>query len=182
MSHSTKLIDQQKQQPNSSGQPILGVGGTGITRDSQPSALQKQHLQHIVGSGRNSVHGVEDRSGNPFGVVGSSNLQGPLAQKRQNTGQRIIEGNNSKSIRSTKNLPLSSHGQTPNSNQHRNQAHFGIGDYNRVGGPGGIPKPSVGSAAQRRSNNGQRGVSGVQYNSTSAAGYQSKQHGAQSNQ
>ena len=113
MSHS-KLLEK------SNLPPALGIGGTGLTRDSagggvigQPSALQQKHLQHIVGTGRNSVHGVEEASNvrnNPFQ---GSNLQGPLAQKRQNTGQRIIEGT-SKSIRSSKALPLSSSGQANN--------------------------------------------------------------------
>jgi len=43
-------------------------------------------------------------------------LQGPLAQKRQNTGQRIIEGSN----KSSKILPASSSSHS-NSNQTRNQ-------------------------------------------------------------
>ena len=76
-----RLIESSKGAP-----PMMGIGGTGFSRDpnpgGQPSALQQKHLQHIVGSGRNSLHGAEDngtgvgRNSNPFN---GSNLQGPLA-------------------------------------------------------------------------------------------------------
>lgn len=138
MSHS-KLIEKTG--------PQLGVGGTGLTRDLNPhgtSALQQQHLQHIIGSGRNSV--TDDPIGRNNMYVGS-NMQGPLAQKRQNTGQRIIEssGTANKSLRAHNALPLSSHGGGNSSNYNRNMP---LGDYSRGGGVHpGLPKPSVGSAA-----------------------------------
>ena len=147
-----------------------------IARDSSngPSALQKQHLQHIVGTGRNSVNAIEDGSGARNSLLPGSNVQGPFAQRRQNTGQKIIQ-NSSKSIRSTKAPPLSSQGRIPptyqqgaNSNQYRGQSSSNVNyDFTKQAG---IPKPTIGSAAQRRSAN--RGKSSQQYNSTSAAGYQ----------
>ena len=79
MSHA-KLIDKSVTSPhklpgsNMSHNQNRDIGGS-----NQPSALQQKHLQHIVGSGRNSLHGVEDASNarqNPFA---GSNLQGPLA-------------------------------------------------------------------------------------------------------
>ena len=74
----SKLITDKLQSP-----PSLGVGGNAVpshASSQQPSILQQKHLQHIVGSGRNSVVGIEEvghaRGANPF--TGSI-LQGPLA-------------------------------------------------------------------------------------------------------
>lgn len=59
----TRAIDRLQQQQNIR----MGIAGNAnANRDSSngPSALQKQHLQHIVGTGRNSVNAIEDSSNN----------------------------------------------------------------------------------------------------------------------
>lgn len=85
--------------PNKTGLG-LGISGQSIANKE----LQAKHLSAITGA---TNEPKENRGQNPF----SSQIQIPLSQKRQGTGQKIIDNNMHKgSMKSYKNLPQSSQG------------------------------------------------------------------------
>ena len=130
--------------PNKSGMGLgLGISGQSIANKE----LQASHLRAITGAGKEEK---DSKGQNPF----SSQIQIPLSQKRQGTGQKIIDNNvNKASMKSYKNLPQSSQGYGGQSRLKNDDLVIGRTSsvYN------GIPKPSaIHSAVSRQQQNSQQ--------------------------